>query len=82
MNVKHTGNIYTIEIVNPVEYASYVEFGHRQESGRFVPAIGKRLKEGWVEGKFMLTISEQEIERDAPKILENKLKKKLSECFK
>ena len=65
-----------------MEYASYVEFGHRQESGRFVPAIGKRLKEGWVEGKFMLTISEQEIERDAPKILENKLKKKLSECFK
>ena len=71
LKVHHFGNVYVIEIINPVEYAPYVEFGHRTRGG-----------EGWVEGKFMLTISEQEIERDAPKILENKLKKKLGECFK
>ena len=71
LTVSRSGGVYTIEIVNPVEYASYVEFGHRT-----------RNHEGWVEGKFMLTISEQEIERDAPRILENKLKKKLGECFK
>ena len=71
LKVQHFGNVYVIEIINPVEYASYVEFGHRTRGG-----------DGWVEGKFMLTISEQEIERDAPKILENKLKKKLGECFK
>lgn len=82
LKVNHFGDCYVIEVVNPVEYASYVEFGHRQTPGRFVPAIGKRLKQGWVEGKFMLTISEQEIERDAPKVIENKLKKKLGECFK
>ena len=82
LKVHHYGNAYVIEIVNPVKYASYVEFGHRQESGRFVPAIGKRLKKGWVEGKFMLTISEQEIQRDAPRVLENKLNKKLKEIFK
>ena len=82
LSVTHSGNAYTIEIVNPIEYASYVEFGHRQEPGRFVPAIGKTLKKGWVEGKFMLTISEEEIRKDAPKILENKLKKYLGECFK
>ena len=71
LKVNHFGNVYVIEIVNPVEYASYVEFGHRT-----------RNHEGWVEGKFMLTISEQEIESDAPRILENKLKKKLGECFR
>lgn len=71
LKVNHFGDTYVIEIINPVEYASYVEFGHRT-----------RNHEGWVEGKFMLTISEQEIESDAPKILENKLKKKLGECFK
>ena len=81
LKVRHSGNIYSIEITNPVEYASYVEFGHRQQPGRFVPAIGKRLKQGWVEGKFMLTISEDEIRRDAPRVLENKLKKKLGEIF-
>ena len=71
LKVNHFGNVYVIEVINPVEYAPYVEFGHRTRGG-----------DGWVEGKFMLTISEQEIERDAPKILENKLKKKLGECFK
>lgn len=71
LKVNHFDDTYVIEIINPVEYAPYVEFGHRT-----------RNHEGWVEGKFMLTISEQEIERDAPRILENKLKKKLGECFK
>ncbi len=71
LKVNRFGNVYVIEIINPVEYAPYVEFGHRT-----------RNHEGWVEGKFMLTISEQEIESDAPRILENKLKKKLGECFK
>lgn len=71
LKVNHFGDVYVIEIVNPVEYASYVEFGHRT-----------RNHEGWVEGHFMLTISEQEIERDAPRVLENKLKKKLGECFR
>ena len=70
LKVHHTGNSYVIEIVNPVEYASYVEYGHRT-----------RGHKGWVQGKFMLTISEEEIQRDAPRILENKLKKKLGEIF-
>ena len=71
LKVHHFGDTYVIEIVNPVEYASYVEFGHRTKNHK-----------GWVEGKFMLTTSEEEIQRDAPRVLENKLKKKLGECFK
>ena len=71
LKVHHFGNAYVIEIINPIEYASYVEFGHRTRGGK-----------GWVEGKFMLTISEQEIQANAGKILESKLKKKLGECFK
>lgn len=71
LKVHHFGDVYVIEVTNPVEYASYVEFGHRTKN-----------HSGWVEGKFMLTISEQEIQSAAPKILENKLKKKLGECFK
>lgn len=82
LKVTRSGQIYVIEVVNPVEYASYVEFGHRQTPGRYVPALGKTLVKGWVEGKKMLTISEEEIRRDAPRVLENKLKKKLGECFK
>lgn len=77
--ITKTGNVYEIEIINPVKYASYVEFGHRQEPGRFVPAIGKKLKKGWVKGRFMLTISEMELESQAERIIEKKLIKFLGE---
>ncbi len=75
------GNTYQIEVINPVEYGSYVEFGHRQEPGKFVPSIGKKLKKGWVKGRFMLTISENEINSQADKIIEKKLMKILGEIF-
>ena len=80
--VTKSGNAYSVEVINPTKYASYVEFGHRQRPGRYVPAIGKTLKSGWVEGRFMLTISEQELEADAPRILENKLKRLFKDVFK
>lgn len=71
LTVHHFGDTYVIEIVNPVEYASYVEYGHRTANHK-----------GWVKGKFMMTISEQELEKIAPRVLENKIKKYLGGCFK
>ena len=71
LKVNHFDDTYVIEIVNPVEYASYVEFGHRT-----------RNHKGWVEGRFMLTISTKEIQDAAPAILEKKLQRKLGEAFK
>lgn len=71
LTINHFGNTYVIEIVNPVEYASYVEYGHRTANHK-----------GWVQGRFMLTISEQEIQNIAPKALENKIKKFMGECLK
>lgn len=71
LTVHHFGDTYVIEIVNPVEYASYVEYGHRTANHR-----------GWVQGQFMMTISEQELETIAPKVLEAKIKKYLKGCVK
>lgn len=68
--VVKTGETYAIEVCNNVEYAPYVEFGHRTAD-----------HSGWVEGKFMLTISEQELQKDAPGILINKLKVFLGGAF-
>ena len=79
--VTKNGIVYEIEIFNPVEYASYVEYGHRQQVGRFVPQIGKRLKSGWVEGTFMLKISEEEVQALAPKLLEKRLNEELRRIF-
>ncbi len=81
VKVHHFGDTYVVEIINPVEYASYVEYGHRQQPGRYVPALGVRLKKGWVKGKWMMTVSEKEIQAAAPQILEKKLEKWLRGCL-
>lgn len=65
------GEVYKIDVTNPVEYASYVEYGHRKVNHK-----------GFVRGHFMLTISEQELQDIAPNVLEQKLKKYLGECLK
>lgn len=71
LKVHHYGNAYVIEIENPTEYASYVEFGHRSRGkGKYVPP------------KHMLTLSEEELRRAAPKILEAKIQKRLKEMMK
>lgn len=71
LKVHYYGDTYVIEITNPTEYASYVEFGHRTVDG-----------ERWIEGKFMLTISEKELQAVAPKIIEKKLYAYLKDVFK
>ena len=68
MKVKKTGDLYTIEVINPVEYAEYVEYGHRTKDHK-----------GWVPGKFFLTISEEEIRQSTDGILEKKIAKMLKE---
>ena len=62
--ITKNGNMLTVEIINPVEYAAYVEYGHRTAN-----------HQGWVPGRFMLTISEDEIKQSTPAILEKKIKK-------
>lgn len=79
--IQAIGDTYQIEIINPTEYASYVEYGHRQTPGRYIPALGVSAKKAWVPGKFMLTISEKEINNIAPKLIEKKQEAKLREVF-
>lgn len=64
------GSVYEIEVINPVKYASYVEYGHRT-----------RNHKGWVKGRFMMTISEKELEAQAPKIIEKRIMEYLKRCF-
>lgn len=74
-------NGYEVEIINPVEYASYVEFGHRQRPGRYVPQIGKKLTSAWSPGKRMMTFTEQEIQSMAPAMIQKKFEKFLREVM-
>jgi len=61
---KKIGDSYVATIANNVEYAAYVEFGHR------VGRNGTR----WVDGRFMMTKSMAEIEQELPGRFERKMK--------
>lgn len=64
-----SGNTYTITIGNPVEYAMYVEYGHRTKGGK---------GQGFVKGQHMLTNSIIRLEPQVPKILDRKIQKYLN----
>ena len=68
--IKQSGNDYIITIKNPVNYGSFVEYGHRTRGGG-----------GFVEGRFMLTKSEMELEGQMPKIIEKKLLQLFGDIF-
>jgi len=79
--ITKSGNMYQIEVINETEYASYVEYGHRQTPGRYVPQLGKQLKSGWKKGKFMMTKSVAEVEAQVPGRIERQLTKMLAEAL-
>ncbi len=70
LEIKKVGDKYHIDITNPVEYASYVEYGHRTKNHG-----------GWVEGHYMLTISEAELNSMSDAILQKKLNKFMKDVF-
>ena len=55
-------NKYEADVTNLVEYASYVENGHRTHGGR-----------GWVEGQFYQKKAEEQTLEEAPKIINKQL---------
>lgn len=73
--VRKIGGEWTATIFNPMEYASYVENGHRQQPGRFVPALGKTLKKSWVEGRFMMRLSAEYVEKDGAAYVQQEFEK-------
>ena len=54
-----------------IKIVFWCEFGHRT-----------RDHKDWIKGRFMLTISVQEIQNVAPAIIEKKLKEQLEEVFR
>lgn len=91
-SVEREGNNLTIQIYNPMEYASYVEYGHKLVK-QFVPGEWKGnkftynpdsetgtvmgVKTSWVDGKFMATISIREMLDIIPSEWNKRVKKLL-----
>lgn len=73
-----------VEVFNTSSYASFLNDGHRQEVGRFLPWIGQskggvmqggRLKKPWVDGAYMHEKAEKVLSKNAKRIMEITLKK-------
>ncbi|WP_416353924.1 HK97 gp10 family phage protein [Agrilactobacillus fermenti] len=72
-NVKgpsYTGSTFVIELFNNVEYAGFVENGHRTRGGG-----------GWVEGRFMLYKTIKLLNSQLPQLLSPALQKALGGLF-
>lgn len=69
-NVVKQGNSYKVTIKNENEIASYIEYGHRTENN------------GWKNGHFMMTITEQQIQAKMNTIAQPKVDKFLKGVFK
>lgn len=53
-SITHVVDDNAVIVGTDVDYALSVELGHKQEAGRYVPAIGKRLVKPYVEGKHFM----------------------------
>lgn len=76
-----SGTTHQIIVTNDTPYASYVEYGHRQEPGRYVPAIGKRLVASWVNGQHFQQGAEDDLSKVAPGVVQGKLNMYLRTVF-
>ncbi len=65
-DIKKAGSSFEVSVYNNTDYANYVEFGHRT-----------RDHKNWVPGKFMLTVSERQID----KVMEEIVNRHLEEAF-
>lgn len=63
-NVRRVGEVLEIEIYNPMEYATYVEYGHLTKK-----------RDNWVNGYFMVTVPLDEMERKIPRRFQSEFKK-------
>ena len=66
-DIKGEGKNLTIEILNGMDYATDVEYGHR--------VVRNGVEIGWAEGRFMLKISIDEIRKQMPIRYQNEFKK-------
>lgn len=69
--ITRTGDTLEVWFINPMEYATFVEYGHAKpyKSG------ATEGSSDWVEGYFMMTVSLDEIDRKMPRRFDSEFKK-------
>ena len=70
-DVELNGNEYRMTVGSSLSYARYVEEGHKQDVGRYVPAIKKKLKKEFIPGNHVI--------KDSVDLHQSKLIKRIQE---
>ena len=70
-DVKLNGNEYSMTVGSSLSYVRYAEEGHKPEVGKYVPAIGKKLKKEFVPGNHVI--------KDSVDLHQSKLIKRIQE---
>lgn len=87
--VDQTPRGFMVTLYNRAQYATWVNDGHRQRPGRFIPGYwegnhfrydpnadgGMVLKRSWVQGRFFVEKSVVEVEPTMTKLIERELNK-------
>lgn len=81
-DARKRGRKYRVMITNSASYASYVNDGHRQRPGRYVPILGKRLVKSWVEGLHITDKAEMATKKAQGRVLNAVVTKYLKELEK
>lgn len=63
-------NGYQVDVINATKYAVYVEYGHRA-----------RGRKKWIEGRYMLTRSENEVQANTTKTVNKHVERALRGLF-
>lgn len=66
LKFKKVGKYYTITVTNPIEYAKFVNYGHRTRGGK-----------GWVQGYHFVEKAEDYINKNQNKIFKRIFEEKL-----
>ena len=61
--IYQTGDLIAVEFVNPMQYATFVEYGHAKP----YKAGATEGSTDWVEGYFMMTVALEDIYRAMPR---------------
>lgn len=73
--VEKRGRTYRIKVSNSASYATFVDKGHRQTPGRFVPILGKKLVGNYVKGLKITDKAEKAVKRAQGRVFETVIDK-------
>lgn len=65
---------FRIPVSNTASYATFVDQGHRQQPGRYVPILGKKLVKSYVEGLHITEKAESAVKKAEQRVAQRVIK--------